>query len=151
MGPHTRQTREHIVVACEFDLHLRVGRLRTLGEYLKNKAGPVDYGAALDDLLDIALLHSCEFIIEYYIRDGVFLAVCGYFFEFSASDVGSVVGSVHSLDKLPVALGPGGLCQELELVEVLFNPPLVVTGADYTYEYSFFCQYYLSWKITGKV
>ncbi len=170
MGPHARQAREHVVVAGQFDLRLGVGRLGALGEDFEDEAGPVDDRGGLDDLLDVALLHARQFIVKDHIINVVLLAVIGDFLEFSAADIGGLVGTVHALDELLVAHGAGRLGEELQLVEVFVDLTLVVIllddadkdcflfslilhilskkGRPWTASYSVLLAY-RSWKITG--
>ncbi len=123
----------------QFHLHLRVGGLGPLGEDLQDQAGPVDDVAALDELLDVALLRAGKLIVEDDVLDFVLFAVLLDFLEFARSDVGGLVRPVHPLHEHLVTDGPGGFGQEPEFVQVLLDLPLPSFFKDDTDEYRFLC------------
>ena len=157
VGPHASQTRQQIIILRQFHLHLRIGGLGPLGEDFQNETGSVYYYAVLEKTLDIALLHSCEFVIEDAVAYAVGFAVFPDFLDFAAADIGGSVGTVYLLNEGFVAYDSGGFCQEAEFVEVFTNSVFVVILLDDSDEDRFFGEYfclfqsYLSWKITGKV
>ena len=121
----------------QFHLHLRIGRLRPLGENLQDQAGPVDDIGTLDDLLDVALLRPREFVIENDVLNLVLNAVFLDFLKFSRADVSGLVGAVHPLHEHLVAKGSGGLRQELQLVKILLHLALSSFLQDDADEYGF--------------
>lgn len=130
----------------------------SLCEDFQDEAGSVYYYAVLEKTLDIALLHSCEFVIEDAVTYAVGFAVFPYFFYLAASDIGGSVGTVDLLDEGFVACDTGGFGQKSEFVEVFTNAVFIVILLDDSDEDRFLGEYfrlfqsaYLSWKITGKV
>ena len=139
MGPHARQTGEHVVVSGQFHLHLGIGGFGPLGKDFQDQAGPVDDRRIFDNAFDITLLHRGELVIKNNIVDLVFLAVLGDFFQFAAADIGGVVGLIDPLDEFFVTHCTGGFRQKLQFVQVFQDRPLVVVRADDSNEDCFFC------------
>ena len=158
VGPHTGQARKHVIVFGQFHLHLGVGSLGPLGEDFQDEAGAVDYYAVLQESLYIALLHTCEFVVEYAVAYAVGFAVFAYLLDLTASYIGCAVRAVDLLYEGFVALYSGGFRQKAEFVEVFTGTVLVVILFNDSDEDRFLGEYfrlfqgnYLSWKITGKV
>ena len=137
--PHAGEPWQHVLIMSQFHLHLRIGGLGSLGEDLQDQAGAVDDVAALDELLDVALLRAGELIVEDDILDFVLLAVLLDFLKFARADVRRLVGAVHPLHEHLVADGAGRLRKELKFIQVFLDFPLSSLFEDDTHEYRFLC------------
>ena len=122
----------------QLDLHLGIGCLCSLCKDFQNKACTVYYRRAFNNLFYIALLHSCKFVVEYYVIYGVLLYIGSYFLEFSATYVRSLVGAVYTLYELPVTFYSGSLCKEFQFLKIFHYLAFIVPLLYYTNEYSFF-------------
>ena len=158
VGPHSGQSRKHVIVFGQFHLHLGVGSLSPLGEDFQDEAGAVDYYAVLQESLDVTLLHAGEFVVEYAVSYAVSFTVFADFLDLTTSYIGGAVGPVDLLDEGFIALYSGSFCQEAEFVEVFTGTVFVVILFNDSDEDRFLGEYfrlfqgnYLSWKITGKV
>lgn len=63
VSPQALQARQHVAMLRQFHLRLRLGRLGTHGEDVKDEAGAVEYLHA-QLLLDVAHLLGAELIVE---------------------------------------------------------------------------------------
>ena len=80
------------------------------------------------------MLHPGEFVVKDGVADLIFLAVLANLFEFSASDVGCIVGTVYPLDELAVAFHSCRKCQKLKFFQIFEDFPFLLAVADYSYE-----------------
>ena len=141
VGPHTGKSWKHVVVLCQFHLHLCVGGLGSLCEDFQYETGSVYYYAVLEKTLYIALLHSGEFVIEDAVTYAIGFAVFPDFLYFAATDIGGAVGTVNLLYKGFVACDTGCFREETEFVEVFTNSVFVVILLDDSDEDRFFGEY----------
>ena len=138
MGPHACESREHIVESCDFYLGFGVGGLCTLGKYLEDQAGSVDYLGGFYYLFDITLLHSGKFVVEDAVAYVIFFTILLYFSKFTASDIGCFFGFVHSLDKFPVSFCACCFRQEFQFIKIFHYLGFVIVLTYDSYEYSLF-------------
>ena len=122
---------------CQFHLHFSVGSLGPLGKDFQDETGAVYNIAAGNDLFNVALLHTREFVIENDVLYFVFFAVLLNLIQFSRADVRGLVGPVQPLGEHFVGNGAGCLGQESELVQVFLYLALSPFFQDDAYKYCF--------------
>ena len=110
--------RQEVLVLCQFDLSLGMGRLGAFSKYIENQAGTVE-DFYLQCLFDIFQLFGRQFIVEDDETDFVLVDECFYFGQFPASDKCYRVGLLYPLQEFFHRLGTSGFGEESQLVEIL--------------------------------
>ncbi len=101
---------------CQFNLGLAFGRGCMLGEDVENDRGPIE-GRSLEDSLEIELLGRRQLVVE---DNGVSIESERRFedlVDLALAHERRWVGSVPLLDDAVHGVGPGGVDQQLELIE----------------------------------
>ena len=127
VGPHTCQTRQHILQMRHLDLGLSVRGLRALKEDLEDKNSAIDdtdvrEAFVIKRFLDITYLPRGEFVVEDYDVYGMMLPyILVDFIEFSFAHIGSRNRKIQSLGE-PFD-GNDTMCvgQKSQLIQVFFS------------------------------
>ena len=133
VGPHTRQSRQQVLVLRQFDLHLGAGGLCALGKDVEDEARAVER-LDLDGLLDEGNLLGREVVVKDDKADVVVLDKIDNFFEFALADVGRAVGAVAPLQESAHGDGARRLGEEFKFVEVFFGLGFALLGGNQSHE-----------------
>jgi hypothetical protein len=118
--PHTRQTREHILVIGQLHLGLGIGRLRPRHENIENQTRAVENPAG-HGRLDVARLRRREFVVENRHVDLLLLAIGSDLLQFPRTDINTGRRLRKALRKPADTHDSGGFGQKFQFGEVLFR------------------------------
>jgi len=120
VGPHARQARQEILELRELDLHFRLGGLGPDGEDLQDQFSAV-YNLAFQRPFKVSCLHGRELIVEDDDIDKTALDDMPHFLDLAFSEKPCGVFLFFFLNDARDDIGAGGIGQELEFVEILFD------------------------------
>ena len=118
--PHTRQTREHILVIGQLHLGLGIGRLRPRHENIENQTRAVENPAG-HGRLDVARLRRREFVVENRHVDLLLLAIGSDLLQFPRTDINTGRRLRKALRKTTDTYDTGRFSQKFQFGEVLFR------------------------------
>ena len=129
VSPHSRESRQKILILRQLHLHLCIGSLRTLGKNIENKAGAVEH-LHFHLLLNVGNLLWGEVIVENHQPHLIFLNILRYLLKFALSHKCHAVGRVHALQEFLHRLRSCGVGQESKLIEIFISLCFILRRSD---------------------